>query len=491
MTNLLIIDDEKEIGNFLSHLFQAKGYHVQVANSGKEFTSIDFTKQIFHAAMIDLKLPDADGLSLLQQLKKFQPRCKVIIMTGYSTIQTAVDAIKLGASDYIEKPFDDIDLLEKQVDHLLVSNDTSTYEHIKNVASVAGLIFGRNEAMNQLLETAYKVARKNVNVLIEGETGTGKEVLSRFIHQASGRSHESFIGVNCGAISESLLESELFGHEKGAFTGATQLRKGLFEIASKGTLFLDEIAEASSAIQVKLLRVLETREFMRVGSEHVLRTNTRLIAATNENLHQAVQQKKFREDLFYRLNVVHLKIPALRERKEDIPLLIEHCLERYSNIDITFSQDAMEVLQNYEWPGNIRELSNFITRIVTFADSTRSVITAADLPFSNQAAGSSVPEKAMKPADLGRQENQVESYLQKWTNEILAVFKQKEGFGLEDVLLQIKTLESQVGKAFILQTLKDAHGNRKEAAKRLQITMRKLRYLLNEKKGSPEFQNIK
>ncbi|MDP4157893.1 MAG: helix-turn-helix domain-containing protein, partial [Bacillota bacterium] len=154
-------------------------------------------------------------------------------------------------------------------------------------------------------------------------------------------------------------------------------------------------------------------------------------------------------------------------------------------------QDAMEVLQNYEWPGNIRELSNFITRIVTFADSTRSVITAADLPFSNHAARSSVPEKAMKPADLGRQENQVESYLQKWTNEILAVFKQKEGFSLEDVLLQIKTLESQVGKAFILQTLKDAHGNRKEAAKRLQITMRKLRYLLNEKKGSPEFQNIK
>jgi two-component system NtrC family response regulator len=490
MTNLLIIDDEKEIGNFLSHLFQSKGYHVQVANSGKEFTSIDFTKQIFHAAMVDLKLPDADGLSLLQHLKKVQPRCKVIIMTGYSTIQTAVDAIKLGASDYIEKPFDDIDLLEKQVDQLLVSNETSTYEHIKNVASEAGLIFGRNEAMNQLLETAYKVAGKNVNVLIEGETGTGKEVLSRFIHQASGRSHESFIGVNCGAISESLLESELFGHEKGAFTGATQLRKGLFEIASKGTLFLDEIAEASSAIQVKLLRVLETREFFRVGSESILRTNTRLIAATNENLQEAVQQKKFREDLFYRLNVVHLKIPALRERKEDIPLLIDHCLERHPNIDITFSQDAMEVLQNYEWPGNIRELSNFITRIVTFADSTRSVITADDLSFSNQAAGSSVPEKAMELVDLDKQENHLERYMQKWTNEILTVFKLKEGIGLEDILSQIKTLESQVGKAFILQTLKDAHGNRKEAAKRLQITMRKLRYLLNEKKACPEFQNI-
>jgi two-component system NtrC family response regulator len=486
MTNLLIVDDEKEIGNFLSHLFQSKGYHVEVVNSGKEFSFIDFTQQKFHAAMIDLKLPDADGLSLLQHLKKLQPRCKAIIMTGYSTIKTAVDAIKLGASDYIEKPFDDIDLLEKQVDHLLVSNGTSTHQHIKNLASEVGLIFGQNETMNQLLQTAYKVAKKNVNVLIEGETGTGKEVLSRFIHQASQRSHESFIGVNCGAISESLLESELFGHEKGAFTGATQQRKGLFEISSKGTLFLDEIAEASHTIQVKLLRVLETREFMRVGSESILRTNTRLIAATNENLQEAVQQKKFREDLFYRLNVVHLKIPPLRGRKEDIPLLIDHCLQRYPNIDISFSENAMEVLQNYDWPGNIRELSNFITRIVTLTDSNRTIITADDLPLSNLVTRSSNPVKTMEQINSDKQECLLESYLQKWINEILTVFKQKEGISLEKVLAQVKQLESQVGKAFILQTLKEAHGNRKEAAKRLQITMRKLRYLLNEKRGFPE-----
>jgi two-component system NtrC family response regulator len=484
MTNLLIVDDEKEIGNFLSHLFRSKGYDVKVANSGKEFFTIDFTQQSFHAAMIDLKLPDADGLSLLQHLKKCQPRCKAIIMTGYSTIKTAVDAIKLGASDYIEKPFDDIDLLEKQVDHLLVANGSSTCENIKNIAGKVGLIFGRNEAMNQLLATAYKVAAKNVNVLIEGETGTGKEVLSRFIHQASGRSHESFIGVNCGAISESLLESELFGHEKGAFTGATQHRKGLFEIASKGTLFLDEIAEASPSIQVKLLRVLETREFMRVGSESILRTNTRLVAATNENLQEAVQQKKFREDLYYRLNVVHLKIPPLRERREDIPLLVDYCLQKHPNIDISFSEQAMEVLQNYDWPGNIRELSNFITRIVTLTDSARSVITAEDLSLPNQFRISSAPEKTMKQVHSVTKENHLESYLQKWVNEIINVFSQKEGISLEEVLGQVKHLESQIGKAFILQTLKEAHGNRKEAAKRLQITLRKLRYLLNEKKGS-------
>lgn len=490
MINLLIVDDEKEVGNFLSHLFTSKGYHVKVVNSGKDFSAIDFTLQNFHAAMIDLKLPDANGLSLLQHLKKVQPKCKAIIMTGYSTIKTAVDAIKLGASDYIEKPFDNIDLLEKQVDNLLVSNVTSTDEHIKGLASEVGLIVGQNETMNQLIQTAYKVAGKNVNILIEGETGTGKEVLSRFIHQASQRSHESFIGVNCGAISESLLESELFGHEKGAFTGATQQRKGLFEIASRGTLFLDEIAEASPSIQVKLLRVLETREFMRVGSESILRTNTRLVAATNENLQEAVQQKKFREDLFYRLNVVQLKIPPLRERKEDIPLLIDHCLQRYSNIDITFSENAIEVLQNYDWAGNVRELSNFITRIVTLTDTNHAIITANDLPLPNNSAGSSIPVKTTKQINTEKQKSHLESYLQKWINETLTVFEQKEGISLEEILAQVKQLESQVGKAFILRALKDTHGNRKEAAKRLQITMRKLRYLLNEKSSCPESQGF-
>lgn len=490
MTNLLIIDDEKEVGNFLSHLFTSKGYHVKVVNSGKDFYAIDFTQQSFHAAMIDIKLPDANGLSLLQHVKKLQPRCKVIIMTGYSTIKTAVDAIKLGASDYIEKPFDDIDLLEKQIDNLLVSNVATADEHIKGLASEVGLILGQNETMNQLIQTTYKVAGKNVNVLIEGETGTGKEVLSRFIHHASQRSHESFIGVNCGAISESLLESELFGHEKGAFTGATQQRKGLFEIASKGTLFLDEIAEASSTIQVKLLRVLETREFMRVGSESILRTNARLVAATNENLQEAVQQKKFREDLFYRLNVVHLKIPPLRDRKEDIPFLIDHFLQRYPNIDVSFSDNAIEALQNYDWAGNIRELSNFITRIVTLTDSNHAVITADDLPFSNNVARSSIPVKATKQINMGGKESNLESYLQKWIKEILTVFEQKDGTGLEEVLAQIKQLELQVGKAFILRALKDTHGNRKEAAKRLQITMRKLRYLLNEKGDCSENRDL-
>ncbi|MFP5113031.1 sigma-54-dependent transcriptional regulator [Bacillaceae bacterium C204] len=484
MTNLLIVDDEIEVGNFLSHLFKSKGYNVKVVNSGKEFSRIDFSRITFHAAMIDLKLPDADGLTLLKELKKQQPRCKAIIMTGYSTIHTAVEAMKTGASDYIEKPFDDIDLLEKQIDQLLISTGSSTQQHINDLALKIGLIIGKTPDMNQLIETAYKVAGKNVIVLIEGETGTGKEVLARFIHEASQRNKEPFIGVNCGAITESLLESELFGHEKGAFTGAAHQRKGLFEIASKGTLFLDEVAEATHSIQVKLLRVLETREFMRVGSENTLHTNTRLVAASNVNLQEAVQKKKFREDLFYRLNVVHLFIPPLRERKEDIPLLIQHLLQRHRNNSITFSKDALILLQNYRWPGNIRELSNFVTRVVALSESADAIITPSNLPLPINPGTPTKPNELSEHAFQEEREHHMEVLLQSWVEKTISAFEQKEEIDLEEVLAQIKQLESQVGKAFIKRTLKETHGNRRETAKRLQITMRKLRYLLNEKNES-------
>ena len=481
MTNLLVVDDEKEVGNFLSHLFKSKGYNIKVVNSGKEFSKIDFSRSNFHVAMIDLKLPDADGLTLLKDLKKQQPGCKAVIMTGYSTIHTAVEAIKLGASDYIEKPFDDIDILEKQIDQLLISTGSTTRQQINDLANKIGLIIGKNPAMNQLIETAYKVAGKNVIVLIEGETGTGKEVLARFIHEASQRNNEPFIGVNCGAITESLLESELFGHEKGAFTGASHQRKGLFEIASKGTLFLDEVAEATHSIQVKLLRVLETREFMRVGSENTIHTNTRLVAASNVNLQDAVQQKKFREDLFYRLNVVHLNIPPLRERKEDIPQLIQHLLQRHTNNSITFSEDALKVLQGYRWPGNIRELSNFVTRVVTLSDSADAIITPSNLPLAINAV---TPTKQTELTVQANLELPMEVFLQSWVEKTLSAFEQKKEIDLEEVLAQIKQLESVVGKAFIKRTLKETHGNRKETAKRLQISMRKLRYILNEKNES-------
>ncbi|MCF7620633.1 MULTISPECIES: sigma-54-dependent transcriptional regulator [Bacillaceae] len=472
MVHLLVVDDEKEVGTFLSRLFTMKGYLVQVVNSGKEFHEIDWNQQRFDVAMIDLKLPDCDGLSLLQHLKQLQPRCKVLIMTGYSTVKTAVDAMKLGASDYMEKPFVDIEVLERQIDNLLNENEALNQHFIHKLAEDSGLIVGESPLMKNLIETAFKVAQKSVNVLIEGETGSGKEVLSRFIHIASPRNHEPFIGINCGAISESLLESELFGHEKGAFTGATQLRKGFFEIAGNGTLFLDEIADASPAIQVKLLRVLETREFMRVGSSVTLRTNARLVAASNENLQQAVDKNKFREDLFYRLNVVTLDIPPLRSRKEDIPLLVRHLVERNGHGDISFSNEAIEKLQQYNWPGNIRELSNVVMRTLTLADN-KSVITANDISLSNSQI---TPDKNVLP-----EIQSTENLLEEWRKKLVADFNEKDELMLEEILTEIKQLQSTIGKELVMQALQKTYGNRNEAAKRLQISIRKLRYILNEK----------
>ncbi|WP_458353535.1 sigma-54-dependent transcriptional regulator [Peribacillus frigoritolerans] len=473
MIHLLVVDDEKEVGTFLSRLFTMKGYLVQVVNSGKDFHEIDWNQQRFDVAMIDLKLPDCDGLSLLQHLKQLQPRCKVLIMTGYSTVKTAVDAMKLGANDYLEKPFVDIEVLERQIDNLLTENEALNQHFIHKLAEDSGLIVGESPLMKNLIETAFKVAQKSVNVLIEGETGSGKEVLSRFIHSASPRNHEPFIGINCGAISESLLESELFGHEKGAFTGATQMRKGFFEIAGNGTLFLDEIADASPAIQVKLLRVLETREFMRVGSSGILRTNARLVAASNENLQQAVDKNKFREDLFYRLNVVTLDIPPLRNRKEDIPLLVRHLIERNGNGDITFSNEAIEKLQQYNWPGNIRELSNVVMRTLTLSDH-KSVITANDISLSNTQI---TPDKSVPLNETQSTEN----LLEEWRKRLVADFNEKDELMLEDILTEIKQLQSTIGKELVMQALQKTYGNRNEAAKRLQISIRKLRYILNEK----------
>ncbi|MDD2554049.1 MAG: sigma-54 dependent transcriptional regulator, partial [Desulfotomaculaceae bacterium] len=267
---VLVIDDEVEVGTFFRRLLQKKGFSVTVALNGAEATRA-IQENSFNAALVDLKLPDTDGLHLLQQIKSHQPSCEVIIMTGYSTTRTAVKAIQLGAFDYLEKPFDDIEelelLVQKAVDYGRRSHEDRPVAEWSALAEQTGFKVGTSQVMHKLVSIAYKIAKKNINVLIQGETGTGKEVLARFIHAASNRSDQVFIPVNCGALPENLLESELFGHEKGSFTGAASLRKGIFELANRGTLFLDEVGEASLAIQVKLLRVLETGEFLRVGGE--------------------------------------------------------------------------------------------------------------------------------------------------------------------------------------------------------------------------------
>jgi len=371
--NILIIDDEIEIGVFFRRLLENKGFQVAVANSHQVAREL-WSKIEFHAALIDLKLPDTDGLQLLQELKKVQPSCEVIIMTGYATTRTAVKAVQLGAFDYIEKPFDDIREIEQLIQKVLKYKNEKLSNTIKpewaEIATKVGLYYGKNQKLHQLLTIAEKIAKKNINVLIHGETGTGKEVLARFIHQASTRAKNKFIAVNCGAVPENLLESHLFGHEKGAFTGASETHQGIFELANNGTLFLDEIGEASPAIQVKLLRVLETGEFLRVGGERTIKTNVRLLAATNIDLEQAVLDKKFREDLFYRLDVVRLLLPTLRERKADIPGLIQHFLKRLGVKEnkLKLSDEVYQILQNYSWPGNLRELFNTLTQAVALCD---------------------------------------------------------------------------------------------------------------------------
>ena len=475
MKDILIIDDEPEIRHFLSYLLTQKGHHVMLCKSGSDFHQM-LPELSVDLAMIDVKLPDASGLDLLKQLKQAFPACKTIIMTGYSTVKTAIEAIKLGANDYMEKPFDQIEEVEALVEHLLDSPEAPGDADIQHLAGKLGLIIGESEDMRHLLTLAYKIARKNINVLIEGETGSGKDLLAQFIHQASRRADSPFIAVNCGALSESLLESELFGHEKGAFTGAVKSRKGVFEIAHNGSLFLDEIAEASSATQVKLLRTIETGEFRRIGDEELRWTNTRIIAASHVNLSRAVEENRFREDLLYRLEVVKLTIPPLRNRREDIPLLVKHFLNVHQS-SLIFSDEAMTILMDYSWPGNIRELSNVVKRAITFAEGEVSLMTPSYLP----------EKMNNSPILLENQQldqikgSPLESYIDNWKKGIVQLWESENETALDEVLLRVKELEVEVGRAFVTKAMKETMGNRKAAAERMKISTRQLRYLLSEK----------
>lgn len=371
---ILIIDDETDVCTFFRRLLTKKGYVVTTATNEPEALHA-LAENRFSVALVDLKLPDTDGLTLLQAIKARQPACEVIIMTGYSTVKTAVTAMQQGAYEYLEKPFDDIGEIEALIARAVTQGDPQRQggevrDEWAGVAGAVGFQVGSSPMMRRLASLAYKMAGKNITVLIQGKTGTGKEVLAHFIHAASSRADGAFIPVNCGALPENLLESELFGHERGAFTGANQARRGIFELANHGTLLLDEIGDASPMIQVKLLRVLETGEFMRVGGERPIKTDVRVIAATNVDLEEAIREKTFREDLYYRLNVVRLEIPSLQQRNEDIPLLAAHFARQF-NPRAQLSPGALRLLQNHSWPGNIRELANVMRRaVVMCSDDT-------------------------------------------------------------------------------------------------------------------------
>jgi len=382
---ILVVDDEAPIRDMIKKgLFQMGGFDVEVAKNGLEAIE-KIEKDVFDLVLTDLKMPGMDGLELLKTIKGTRPEVMVILMTAYGSIETAVEAMKMGANDYITKPIDLNELLihisKAQKESLLLRENRLLRIEVRKKFEFNNII-GKSKKMQEIFSLIEKVALGSSTVIIYGGSGTGKELVAKAIHYNSPRSDRPFIPFNCGAIPETLVESELFGHTKGAFTGAIQAKKGLFEEANGGTLFLDEISTILPSVQVKLLRVLQEKELMRVGSTERIKIDVRMIAATNENLEENMKKGKFREDLFYRLHVFPIFLPDLKDRREDISLLAYHFLDLYSKEakkEIKgISKEAMKLLLEYHWPGNVRELENTIERAVIMTDQDH--VVPNDLP---------------------------------------------------------------------------------------------------------------
>lgn len=392
--SILIVDDEESVRDSLYNWFIEDGYEVECAENARKALSI-LESEGFDIILADIKMPGMDGLEMLKRIKALRKDSIVIIMTAFATVDTAVQALKDGAFDYVTKPFDPDDLSHlirnaaKQV--ALVEENEMLKEKVVSLENVDDLI-GVSEAMQRVLREIESVAPSNASVIITGESGTGKELVARAIHANSPRKFFPMVSVHCGALTESLLESELFGHEKGAFTGAVYNRKGRFEMADSGTIFLDEIATISSKMQVELLRVLETKSFVRVGGNKEITSDFRVICATNRDLKTMVEKGLFREDLYYRLNVVNIQVPPLRERIEDIPLLVEHFIKKYCTSMnkplIPIDQSALRRLEEFSFPGNIRELENMIERALVVGNGKK--ISLKDLPLGKTVVNTTV-----------------------------------------------------------------------------------------------------
>jgi len=404
---ILIVDDEEGMRRLLSRVLTRAGYETTTVAHGAEALR-QVARERFDLVVTDIKMPEMDGLQLLEELKEFEPSLPIIVMTAYGTVENAVQALRLGAYDYIAKPFetDEIKLtvakaLERE---RLLAENRYLHEELEGRYDFSGMI-GGSPAMQQVYEMASSVAVSNANVLITGESGTGKELLARSIHYNSLRKDKPFVVLNCAALSEGVLESELFGHEKGAFSGALDLRKGRFERADQGTLFIDEVAEMSLSAQVKLLRVIQEHEFERVGGNKTISVDVRIVAATNKTLEEQVKAGRFREDLYYRLNVVNINVPPLRSRREDIEPLTRYFLDKYAGETgkkITeLAPRAISCLLAHDWPGNVRELQNAIERAVVLAKG--SVLTPRDFPQGLQGDDQiclQLPEKGGSLTDI-------------------------------------------------------------------------------------------
>jgi len=441
---ILVVDDDNAHRTMLYTLISGWGYEVTEADDGA--TAIEKVKeQSYDLVLMDVRMVKISGLEALEQIKSFNPAIPVIIMTAYSSVDTAVDALKQGAHDYLTKPldFDKLKItIARSMEHTRLKEENRLLKESLGQHFDRRNIIGQSPAMVNLLETVAQVAPSEATVLISGESGTGKELIAGAIHYNSSRKDGPFVKINCAAITETLLESELFGHEKGAFTGADRRKEGRFYQAHRGSLFLDEVSEMSLTMQVKLLRVLQEREFTRVGGEKTIQVDVRIIAATNKDLPQLIGKGKFREDLYYRLNVVDLEIPFLRKRREDVPLLAQHFLQIFAarnHKEIKgFTPQAMDHLIRYDWPGNVRELMNAVERAVVLSRSD--YLSEKDFPVIS---GSEIKNDG-----------------------IISQTPPINGDGTTPL--------EEVEKATILKTMEASGGNKSEAARRLGITRKTL-----------------
>ena len=442
---ILVADDDASIRSLLKQLLSDEGYNVVEATTGSEV--VEKVKDVNPDLVImDVRMPELDGIEALSKLKVSSPKTSVLIMTAFGSSNNAIRAMELGAFDYITKPFE-LDKISHTVKRVIEYRDlTSEVQVLRDeISSLVQTerIVGNSPAMQEVYKTVGKVAKADATVLITGESGTGKELVAEALHYNSNRRSGPIVKVSCAALPETLLEAELFGHEKGSFTGAMTQRRGRFEMADKGTIFLDEIGEMSLPMQTKLLRVLQERKIERVGSSLPIKVDIRIICATNKDLQRQVEQQRFRDDLFYRLNVINIHMPPLRDRKEDIPALVEHFLakHRYSATaqPAAISEEALKRLMEYEWPGNVRELENVVERAVVL--SRGQIITSRELPFGDHEAGEHEEE--------GGDEVSVEK----------SFFKKSV---------------AQFEKDLIMKALRDANGNRSKAAEMLGIYRRLL-----------------
>ncbi|MFO7964703.1 MAG: sigma-54 dependent transcriptional regulator [Desulfobacterales bacterium] len=448
-TNILVIDDELSMRELLEFILSREGYQVALADSGKSAVKA-LEKNTYDLLLCDIKLGDITGLDVLRASKKKNKHAPVIMISAYASTETAVEAMNEGAYDYVPKPFDNEELKQtikkalalKTIEH---EREVTEGELKKNIHF--GGIVGSSPQMKHIFDLIRQVSQTRTNILITGESGTGKELIARAIHDQSERKKHSFVTINCGGIPENLLESEFFGHKKGAFTGATMDKKGLFEAADKGTLFLDEIGELSPPIQVKLLRAVQERTFKPVGGNEDVAVDIRIISATNKNLEQEVIDGNFREDLFYRLNVIEIKVPPLRERKADIRALARHFLEKYSREmgkEISkISSYAIDMLQKYDFPGNVRELENLMERSVALSSTNILLPDSLALSIHKRRWIEGVKNQRFDLDDVAK------------------------GVSLEDILEQIE-------RAYLEKAMEFAGGNKKKAAELLGIRYRSL-----------------